>query len=71
MSTVELLLIAFTAGCGAVLTAVAGLGGGILLLSVMVQFMDLAEAIPAHAAIQLASNSSKKSCNARNENATS
>jgi uncharacterized membrane protein YfcA len=55
----EVALIGVAAGLGATLTAIAGLGGGILLLSVLLQFMDPLEAIPVHAVIQLASNSSR------------
>ena len=59
MDAAEILVIALAAGAGATLTAIAGLGGGILLLSVLLQFMDPLEAIPVHAVIQLASNSSR------------
>ena len=53
------MVIGFAAGGGAILTAIAGLGGGILLLSVLLQFLDPMEAIPVHAVIQLASNGSR------------
>lgn len=59
MTGTEILVIAIAAGVGSVISAVAGLGGGILLLSVLLQFMDPAVAIPVHAVIQLASNSSR------------
>ncbi len=59
MNGSEILLIAIAAGLGSVITAIAGLGGGILLLSVLLQFMDPTVAIPVHAVIQLASNSSR------------
>ncbi|MFT7645480.1 MAG: putative membrane protein YfcA [Candidatus Poriferisodalaceae bacterium] len=55
----EVLIVAGTAGAGAVITAVAGLGGGILMLAVLLQFLDPAIAIPVHAVIQLASNGSR------------
>ena len=57
MSGLELLLIGLAALIGSAVTAIAGLGGGILLLSVLLQFLTPLEAIPVHAVIQLASNS--------------
>jgi len=59
VSGVELLIVGLAALFGSAITAVAGLGGGILLLSVLLQFLDPLEAIPIHAVIQLASNSSR------------
>tara|TARA_B100000579_G_scaffold78430_1_gene60899 strand:- start:2227 stop:2967 length:741 start_codon:yes stop_codon:yes gene_type:complete len=59
VSELELCLVAIAALLGSAITAVAGLGGGILLLSVLLQFLDPLEAIPIHAVIQLASNSSR------------
>ena len=59
MSEFELCLVAIAALVGSAITAIAGLGGGILLLSVLLQFLDPLEAIPIHAVIQLASNSSR------------
>ena len=59
MSGAELLIVALAALLGSAITAIAGLGGGILLLSVLLQFLDPLEAIPVHAVIQLASNSSR------------
>lgn len=59
MTGTEVVIVTLAAGAGATLTAVAGLGGGILLLSVLLQFMDPVEAIAVHAVIQLASNSSR------------
>jgi len=57
VSGLELLIVGLAALVGSTITAVAGLGGGILLLSVLLQFLDPLEAIPVHAVIQLASNS--------------
>jgi len=59
MSEAEIVLVACAAAAGAFLTAVAGLGGGILLLTVMVSVMEPAVAIPVHGIIQLASNGSR------------
>lgn len=41
------------------LTAITGIGGGLLLLSVMVQFLTPAAALPVHGVVQLASNASR------------
>ena len=43
----------------AILSAVIGMAGGIVLLSVMLLFMDPLEAIPLHGAVQLVSNGSR------------
>jgi uncharacterized membrane protein YfcA len=45
--------------CTSMLTAVLGLGGGIILISVMLLFLDPLVAIPLHAAIQLMANASR------------
>ena len=50
-----------TAGVSAVL----GMAGGIMLLAVMLLFLDPAVAIPIHALVQLASNSSRAVVHAR------
>lgn len=55
----ELLVIAIAALVTAVLSAVAGLGGGIVLLAVIAQFHAPVVAIPIHGGIQLASNASR------------
>ena len=44
---------------GSAIAAIAGLGGGILLMAVLLQFLNPLEVIPIHAVIQLASNSSR------------
>ncbi len=59
MSGAEVLIVGAAAAFGAFLTAVAGLGGGILLLTVMVTVMEPGVAIPVHGVIQLASNGSR------------
>lgn len=59
MEAWEIVIITLTAGAGATLTAVAGLGGGIILLTVLLQFLEPQVAIPVHAVIQLASNGSR------------
>ena len=40
----------------AMMTSIAGAGGGTVLLAAMLQFMNPAEAIPVHGVIQLSSN---------------
>lgn len=51
-----LLIVSFAT---ATLSAIIGMGGGILLLAVMLGFMPHAVAIPTHASVQLASNSTR------------
>ena len=55
----ELVLIGLAAFATSILSALAGLGGGILLLAVIVQFFAPTTAIPIHGGIQLASNGSR------------
>lgn len=52
----ELVVVGLVALVTAVISAVAGLGGGIILLAVIAQFRVPAVAIPIHGAIQLVSN---------------
>lgn len=59
MSGIELVVIAGAAVGTSMLTAVAGLGGGLILLVVMLQFLDPLVAVPVHGVIQLVSNSSR------------
>lgn len=50
---------------GAGVSAVLGMAGGMLLLAVMLLFLEPAVAIPIHAVVQLASNSSRTVIHAR------
>ena len=59
MSGLELCLIGVAALFGSAIAAIAGLGGGILLMAVLLQFLDPLEVVPIHGVIQLASNSSR------------
>ena len=59
MSEIELIVIAVAAVLTAALTAVAGAGGGLVLLVVMLQFVDPVVAIPAHGVVQLVSNGTR------------
>ncbi len=55
----ELLILAIAAVVTAAITAVAGAGGGLILLITILQFVDPLVAIPAHGVIQLASNGTR------------
>ncbi len=55
----ELVVIGLAALATSVLSALAGLGGGIILLVVIAQFFTPSVAIPIHGGIQLASNGSR------------
>ena len=59
MTGIELVLLGIAALATAALTAVAGAGGGLILLIVLLQFVDPLVAIPTHAMIQLASNGTR------------
>jgi uncharacterized membrane protein YfcA len=59
MSALELVIVAVASAATATLTGVAGIGGGLILLVVFLQFMDPLVAIPLHGVIQLVSNSSR------------
>lgn len=56
MSYLVLPIVAFGA---ATLSAIIGMGGGMLLLAALFCFMSHSEAIPSHAAVQLISNSTR------------
>ncbi len=56
-STLAILTVA--AFATSILSAVIGMAGGIVLLSVMLLFLDPLEAIPLHGAVQLVSNGSR------------
>lgn len=55
----ELVLIGIAAFATSILSALAGLGGGIVLLAVLAQFYAPTIAIPIHGGIQLASNGTR------------
>ena len=59
MTVLDGVLLAIAAIGTAAMSAVAGLGGGIVLLGILLLFYAPAEAIPIHAAIQLVSNGSR------------
>lgn len=53
------IILVITSICTAVISAVTGMGGGILLLSVMTFFMPSQTIIPIHGFVQLISNSTR------------
>ena len=55
----ETLIIAVAAVLTSILSAVAGLGGGVILLTILAQFFTPIVAIPIQGGIQLASNASR------------
>ena len=59
MGEADLAVLACVALATSALTAVVGLGGGIILLSVMLLFYEPLIAIPLHGAVQLVSNASR------------
>lgn len=59
MSEGELLIVAVAAVLTAGITAVAGAGGGVVLLVVILQFVDPLVAVPAHGVVQLVSNGTR------------
>lgn len=56
---IEVLIVGVAALLTSILSAVAGLGGGVILLLVITQFVTPTVAIPIQGAIQLASNASR------------
>ncbi len=56
---IELIVIVLAAFATATMSAVAGFGGGLVLLVVLLQFLDPLDAVPVHGAIQIASNASR------------
>jgi len=59
VGVVELSVVGVAALLTSALTAVAGSGGGLILLIVLLQFVDPTIAIPIHGVIQLLSNSTR------------
>ncbi len=53
------ILLILTAGGTSALTAVTGIGGGMMLIAIMPGFLPATAIIPVHAAVQLFSNSSR------------
>ena len=55
----QLTILAVAASLTAAVSAIIGMGGGILLLATMFCFLPHADAIPTHAAVQLVSNTTR------------
>jgi uncharacterized membrane protein YfcA len=60
------LLLAVAALVTSIISAILGMGGGVMLLAVMLCFMSHADAIPTHAAVQIASNGTRAMAFIRN-----
>jgi len=56
---IELLVIVAACFATATMSAVAGFGGGLVLIVILLQFLDPLDAVPVHGAIQIASNASR------------
>ncbi|MGH0029032.1 MAG: sulfite exporter TauE/SafE family protein [Myxococcota bacterium] len=59
MEPSALLVLTFAAFATSILSAIVGMAGGIVLLSVMLLYLDPLVAIPLHGAVQLVSNGSR------------
>lgn len=59
MTAVVPVVLAVAALLTSILSAILGMGGGILLLALMLCFMTHGEAIPTHALVQIASNGTR------------
>ncbi len=57
--SLEYMVLAATAFVTSTISAIIGMGGGMLLLAVMFSFLSHGEAIPIHASVQLASNGTR------------
>lgn len=55
----EAVLLIAVAGLASLMTAVLGIGGGLLMLAVMAQVVPVAALIPAHGIVQLGSNGNR------------
>jgi len=52
-------ILAVAALITSIISAILGMGGGVTLLAILLSFITHAEAIPTHAAVQIASNSTR------------
>ncbi len=59
VSVITMAVLGVVALATSMVSAILGMGGGITLLAVMLCFMSHAEAIPTHAAVQIASNGTR------------
>lgn len=56
---IELIILAAAALVTSIISAIIGMGGGILLLAVMFAFMTHSDTVPTHGAVQLVSNGTR------------
>ncbi len=54
-----ILILAIAALCTSIISAILGMAGGMMLLAIMFGFLTHAEAVPTHAAVQIASNGTR------------
>ncbi len=66
ISTWAMTVLAITALLTSIVSAILGMGGGVMLLAVMLCFMSHADSIPTHAAVQIASNGTRVLAFAKN-----
>ena len=59
MSLVTLAVLTLAAFLTSIISAVVGMAGGVVLLSIMTVFLDLAVVVPVHGLVQLASNGTR------------
>ncbi len=59
VGSVTLIVLGIAALLTSALSAIIGMGGGMLLLAVLFSFLSHGEAIPTHAAVQIASNGTR------------
>ena len=62
LSIYDNLLLTLLSFFTAMMTSIAGAGGGTVLLAAMLQFMNPSEAIPVHGVIQFTSNIARTCC---------
>lgn len=59
VSAITMIILGVAALVTSIVSAILGMAGGITLLAIMLCFMSHAEAIPTHAAVQIASNGTR------------
>ncbi len=59
LSLVEIILLLISSFAGSLMSAAIGLGGGVMLIAVIAQFLPAVAVIPVHGVVQLGSNSGR------------
>ena len=59
LSLIEIILLLFSSFAGSLMSAAMGLGGGVMLIAVIAQFLPALAVIPVHGVVQLGSNSGR------------